>query len=621
MGYQALLFCPDERTARTVTQVLSELDFAVIASAEPFAAVKKLMSEHFDAVVVDCDNDQNATLLFKSARNATNNQSSLAVAVVEGQAGVAKAFRMGANLVLTKPINVEQAKGTLRVARGLLRKGEAAKATTPSTSKPGPVATESFAPALPHVAATRPSPLVPPLAASAPQASQPLQPQVASASVRIASHAEPVLTESKEHSSSAVGTSDVQAPAGKTAPTIKAIAPPAIESETGALKSATAGSGKTSPNVPESSAPPSNFGFAPKPSGATAAIAAAPAREAKVAAPMAEKPAAPIAEPPKFHAEIADIKADANLSEDTPALFSLIGDKKESEKTPARSGRGKMGLLIGTAVMLVAAAVYLVSTQTGGAIALPGWLNTIKSPASTPRPAAAPVSRAASSAPTSAQPSAAGASSAPERPDSAKPSSAIPVDIPNSGMPSKAIEQDAHTRPSPTVASVKPPRTSESTATAVKAAATPTPPPIIVKHANAAGSATVNEAPPLSMAAIAPAGNGGSLPNLAGGEAAPTPVLQSVGVSQGVSQGLVLKKVQPKYPATALQMRIEGSVELLATIAKNGDISGLKILKGDPQLARAAADAVKQWKYKPYLLNGEPVEIQTQITVDFKLPR
>src|SRR5271170_3789836 len=130
MGYQALLFCPDEKTARTVTQVLSELDFAVVPCTEPFAAVKKLMAEHFDAVVVDCDNEQNATLLFKSARNTAGSQASLAVAVVEGQAGVAKAFRIGANLVLTKPINVDQSKGTLRVARGLLRKGEA-KAAAP----------------------------------------------------------------------------------------------------------------------------------------------------------------------------------------------------------------------------------------------------------------------------------------------------------------------------------------------------------------------------------------------------------------------------------------------------------------------------------------------------------
>src|SRR6202162_690052 len=138
MGYQALLFCPDEKTARPVTQVLSELDFSVTPCTEPFAAVKKLMAEHFDAVVVDCDNEQNATLLFKSARNTAHNQSALAVAVVEGQAGVAKAFRIGANLVLTKPINVEQSKGTLRVARGLLRKTDAAKPASATPTAPLP---------------------------------------------------------------------------------------------------------------------------------------------------------------------------------------------------------------------------------------------------------------------------------------------------------------------------------------------------------------------------------------------------------------------------------------------------------------------------------------------------
>src|SRR6204780_1264836 len=131
MGYQALLFWPDEKTARTVTQVLSDLEFTIEACIEPFAAVKKLMGQHFDALVVDCENEQNATLLFKSARNSESNQNSLAVAVVEGQAGGAKAFRIGANLVLTKPINVEQSKGTLRVARGLLRKADASKVAVP----------------------------------------------------------------------------------------------------------------------------------------------------------------------------------------------------------------------------------------------------------------------------------------------------------------------------------------------------------------------------------------------------------------------------------------------------------------------------------------------------------
>ena len=84
---------------------------------------------------------------------------------------------------------------------------------------------------------------------------------------------------------------------------------------------------------------------------------------------------------------------------------------------------------------------------------------------------------------------------------------------------------------------------------------------------------------------------------------------------------MAIKKTQPSYPANALRMGIEGSVQLMATISKKGDISAVKVLSGDPSLAHAAVDAVKQWKYKPYLLDGVPVEIQTQVTVNFKLPR
>src|SRR5271154_12956 len=161
MKYTALLFCPDEKTARVVTQVLNDLEFRVEPCNEPFAAVKRLMAEHFDAIVVDCDSEQNAALLFKSAHNSGSNQSSLAVAVVEGQAGVAKAFRIGANLVLTKPINVEQSKGTLRVARGLLRKTDAAKpapAVPAVQAPPRPITSiETKRPAAPQIPPPKPT--------------------------------------------------------------------------------------------------------------------------------------------------------------------------------------------------------------------------------------------------------------------------------------------------------------------------------------------------------------------------------------------------------------------------------------------------------------------------------
>jgi protein TonB len=99
---------------------------------------------------------------------------------------------------------------------------------------------------------------------------------------------------------------------------------------------------------------------------------------------------------------------------------------------------------------------------------------------------------------------------------------------------------------------------------------------------------------------------------------APAPGM--IKVSQGVTQGLILKRVQPVYPQQALQMRVHGAVQLQAEISKTGAISNIKVLSGDAVLARAAVQAVSQWKYKPYFLNGEPVDIQTQITVNFKLP-
>ncbi len=94
---------------------------------------------------------------------------------------------------------------------------------------------------------------------------------------------------------------------------------------------------------------------------------------------------------------------------------------------------------------------------------------------------------------------------------------------------------------------------------------------------------------------------------------------QRVRVSQGVSQGLLIHQVRPQYPPLARQARIQGSVILQAVISKDGTIQNLRLVSGHPMLAPAAIDAVKQWRYKPYYLNGEPVEVETQITVNFTL--
>ncbi|MGB8010239.1 MAG: TonB family protein [Terriglobales bacterium] len=119
---------------------------------------------------------------------------------------------------------------------------------------------------------------------------------------------------------------------------------------------------------------------------------------------------------------------------------------------------------------------------------------------------------------------------------------------------------------------------------------------------------------------------GGSAGGVIGGIISSTPVAvpkvatpQRVRVSSGVSTGLLIRKVQPNYPQLAKQARIQGQVVLQAEISKDGTIQNLQLISGHPMLAPAAIEAVKQWRYKPYLLNGEPVAVETQVVVNFSL--
>ncbi len=558
MGYQALLFCPDEKTARTVTQVLSELDFSVIPCSEPFAAVKKLMGEHFDAVVVDCDNEQNATLLFKSARNAPNNHSSLAVAVVEGQAGVAKAFRIGANLVLTKPVNVEQAKGTLRVARGLLRKSEAAKpatgtATTAKPAAPAPLKLVPQQKVQTGSAASTAGPIgTSAAAASIPTPKPTPQPRVMASVPNEISEADTDLFEATHEET---GSPSMVAPE---------------------VKLTTGHPEILSPTVGHS---PSLGGW-----GKSAASAPAPAREPKPSVSPEHKASAVVSEPESPVETVAASGSGSSVEEGSaPAPAFTLGGNVSSE-TKSAAGGNKKALLAVAAVVLVGAVGYAVWMQwvrsSGAEVPFTHVAaQPLRTPAKVPQvaPSAAPVAAAS---------------------DRSSATSSTP---------------DAEATPGSTVAANKPAAAAKGTAQ-----------PIMIKSGASkpvAKPVASIDAPMPSITGIAPAGNDAALPDLIGNSKAPTPKLQDLHVSEGVSRGLLVKQIQPAYPAGALRMQIEGAVELLATVSKDGNITAVKVLSGDPQLSHAAADAVKQWKYKPYLLNGEPVEIQTQVTVKFKLPR
>ena len=92
-------------------------------------------------------------------------------------------------------------------------------------------------------------------------------------------------------------------------------------------------------------------------------------------------------------------------------------------------------------------------------------------------------------------------------------------------------------------------------------------------------------------------------------------------ISKGVAEGMAISRPSPPYPAIARAAGVQGTVILQATISKAGTIEGLRVVEGPLMLRQAALDAVKQWRYRPYLLNGDPVEVETTINVNFVLGR
>lgn len=609
MSYQALLFCPDEKTARVVNQVLSELEFAVEPCHEPFAAVKKLMVQHFDAIVVDCENEQNAALLFKSARNSGSNQASLAVAVVEGQAGVAKAFRLGANLVLTKPIHVEQSKGTLRVARGLLRKGQAAKAAgLPGPAEP-PAAAKPFAPA----PFPPPQSMTPPqsVSASAFELDAEPEPQPDLVDAALLEYMPDSALSGAEKSPGTANESDPskQYPWQPRKPLAEPMA--------SALRRAAEAAGKSEFDA---AAP----GQASIPQSGTGA-AAAPARAKEIPAAdfknLGLQATASVISVPSTE-EIREIKRiedpsagdgwnsnSASATAQAPSFSSL------DENQASDAGGSKKALLVVALLLGLAAAGYFGWTKMQSAHPQPEVPQSAVPASGTAGLPAQPVP----SVPESQSP-AGEVGTQPERelattstfPSSSKPSAAVVVQGPGlkTSVPAKAPVEDE-------ITVVDGPSTSTKTEPA---------PALMVKNGPSTRPKIEPEGqePVVAPAAtsIATGTNGSELSALVNTNAinarrAPQETLR---ISQGVSQGLIVKRVQPVYPEQARQMRVEGKVELQANISKSGSITGVKQLSGDPLLGRAATDAVRQWKYKPYFLNGEPIEIQTQITVIFKLP-
>jgi periplasmic protein TonB len=91
-------------------------------------------------------------------------------------------------------------------------------------------------------------------------------------------------------------------------------------------------------------------------------------------------------------------------------------------------------------------------------------------------------------------------------------------------------------------------------------------------------------------------------------------------VSPEVANDYLLRRVEPQYPEVARRQNVQGPVTLSAVVGEDGEVRSVTVLSGDPALRKAALDAVQQWRFKPFRVNGRATEFATRITVNFRLP-
>jgi protein TonB len=590
MATRAFLLCGDEKAVHAVTQIMDELEVSFEHSSEPAFSLKRLASQKFDLLIVDCDNVQNATQVFNSARASNLNKNSIAIAIVEGKAGVPNAFRLGASLVLTKPVSLEQVRNTLRTGIGMTRKdGPEAKAIAPLPTAAAPAPPAPLAPAIPAITNPGTAPV-----AAAPTVSRsvsvvsPASPASeaapkAAASTPVAPKPAPVVPRPVAPAVPAVQQDKPAPSAAETKPVLVAAAPPAVK-----VVAASATPAKNFDSI---------FSATPAVNGAPPAKAETKKSETKNQDEEELKAAlgssASLPEPKSKLIAEEDLSLEEDLG--VPSFGGMgkqpfAGGEEPEEK---KSGRG----------MLIAALLLIVLGGAGyGAWATQppvrkfvAWeyLNLSSK-------IAAIRGQAPANAPAPVQPVA----QAPVTPQPPAPAPVVdataPIVDPNASAMNPAT--------GPSVVAANSPSSGSTNAAPADSTTQKTPTLESAKQDTTPNHAGAN---PALVAAAA------NIP--------PTPAAKSSGsdfleVPEDFADDQVVHRVHPNYPKQARARKLHGTVVLEAVVNKQGKVDSLQLVSGDPVLAQAAADAVKQWRYKPYMHNGEYTDFQTRVTVDFKQP-
>ena len=516
----ALLLSPDDQAVNAITGVLEEMSVTCERPLDGASAAQRINSHSFDLVLVDCENLPAAKLIFDVCRRGKSGNNAVPIAIVDGRAGLPTAFRLGAELILTKPVAKDQARSTIRTAVSRVRKDVQTNESVPPQS--GSVATTSVAPTEERAQAAA----------------------AASVSSQLTSFAEP---------------------APSYVPTAALATTPAV---TAKMHSA----------VDEIDATPATPKLNPQP----ASVSASSLSESSSAPAVSEnsKPARPLK--PSDDPVLAELE-ESELAESQQKSAGPGKPAPEAQSgVPALvshpPGRQKTRSLLLALLMLALASggSYALWTYQPGfrAIAQPqiDRMLALAGMGLPPAPAPIPTKRSTQLAP----------------PTTAAPASTSPTDQ----NKTQATAPDS--------------RTGSATAS-----------PTIMTSA----AATVAAQPePNKPSDNSPSGSKKDTP-VATSSGAPLPGESSaIMLSSKSAESRLAYSVPPKYPVEARSAAAQGTVVLKEVVDENGKVESVRLVEGNAALATAAINAVKQWRYRPYVRDGKAQPFQTVVLVDFQQP-
>ena len=582
----ALLLSPDDQAVSAITGVLEEMSVTCERPLDGVSAAQKLNSQTFDLVLVDCENLPAAKLIFDVCRRGKNGNNPVPIAIVDGRAGLPTAFRLGAELILTKPVAKDQARSTIRTAVSRVRKDAQTNESVPAQLASGDV--ENAVVSSSVIPSSVVSSLVMPGAdISADISEERAQAAVATAvSSQLTSFAEPAPSFVPTFVPAAALTATLSAPALTTE----------MHSRIDEID-ATPATPKLNPQSESFSASTLSESSLAESSLAESSLDRTASAESKPVRPLKPSDDPVLAELERTEleeSEVAGSQVEGSRSESSILESSILassGQGKEAPNQPAarssapafssRQGAQKRrGALVAVLMLVLAGGGFyglwtyqpgfrdLAQPQIDRVVALAGKALP-PTPAPNPTKSSAQLAPATTSAP---------APESPADPNQNQTQSKAPDSTTGSATGSAAAPTTASPTPDAAVAGP------------VVSKPEPTKPAVSKKDA-AAATPSETQLPGESSAII----------------------LSSKGAENRLAQ-----TVPPKYPVEARSA--QGTVVLKAVVDADGKVEGLRLVEGNATLATAAIQAVKQWRYRPYVHDGKAQAFQTVVIVDFQRP-